>query len=85
MLKGKTHTHTAAHHKAVGVLVRWRRGPDPLRSRDPGRQGGKEVGLVARTRGCGRAHACAGAPWDDDVFYLFLQKQNLGAKLHIYL
>ena len=21
---------TAAHHKAVGVLVRWRRGPDPL-------------------------------------------------------
>jgi hypothetical protein len=22
---------------------------------------------------------------DNDVFYLFLQKQNLGAKLHIYL
>ena len=22
---------------------------------------------------------------DDNVFYLFLQKQNLGAKLHIYL
>jgi hypothetical protein len=22
---------------------------------------------------------------NDDVFYLFLQKQNLGAKLHIYL
>jgi hypothetical protein len=22
---------------------------------------------------------------DDDVFYLFLQKQNLGSKLHIYL
>ncbi len=54
---------TAAHHKAVGVLVRWRRGPDPLRSRDPGRQGGKEVGRVARARGCGRACACAGALW----------------------
>jgi hypothetical protein len=24
-------------------------------------------------------------PFDDDVFYLFFQKQNLGAKLHIYL
>jgi hypothetical protein len=22
---------------------------------------------------------------DDDVFYLFLQKQKMGAKLHIYL
>jgi hypothetical protein len=22
---------------------------------------------------------------DDDVFYLFLQKQKIGAKLHIYL
>jgi hypothetical protein len=25
------------------------------------------------------------SPVDDDVFYLFLQKQKLGAKLHIYL
>jgi hypothetical protein len=23
--------------------------------------------------------------YDDDVFYLFLQKQKIGAKLHIYL
>jgi len=54
---------TAAHHKAVSVLVRWRCGPDPLGSRDPGRQGGKEVGRVARARGCGRARVCAGALW----------------------
>jgi hypothetical protein len=24
-------------------------------------------------------------PLDDDVFYLFLQKQKIGAELHIYL
>ena len=45
------------------MLVRWRCGPDPLGSRDPGRQGGKEVGRVARARGCGRARVCAGALW----------------------
>jgi hypothetical protein len=28
----------------------------------------------------------SGFTWgDDDVFYLFLQKQKIGAKLHIYL
>ena len=47
---------TAAHHKAVSVLVQWRRGPDPLRSRDPGRQGGKEVGRGSGARV--RARAC---------------------------
>jgi hypothetical protein len=26
-----------------------------------------------------------GFPCDDDVFYLFLQKQKIEAKLHIYL
>jgi hypothetical protein len=30
--------------------------------------------------GCANGHT-----HDDDVFYLFLQKQKIGAKLHIYL
>jgi hypothetical protein len=28
---------------------------------------------------------CEDAVFDDDVFYLFLQKQKIGAELHIYL
>jgi hypothetical protein len=36
-------------------------------------------------RVCLRVSECEFVFDDDDVFYLFLQKQKIGAKLHIYL
>jgi hypothetical protein len=38
--------------------------------------GGREAGAQSTTPLC---------VYDDDVFYLFLQKQKIGAELHIYL
>ena len=49
-------------HSAVGALAQRRRGPDPLRSGTPAGRAGRRW-AVARARGCGRARACAGAPW----------------------
>ncbi len=74
---GNQHTHEKPEEKkSVGVLTSVQQLEEWL----PGTVKKIEKGALAARRDV--------QDWeddDDDVFYLFLQKQKIGAKLHIYL
>ena len=65
------------------VCVDRRAGSSTRTTDKPGHPPGflSERAGTANTIGC---VACAAGTFDDDVFYLFLQKQKIGAELHIY-
>ena len=76
--------HVLGRRGVHAVCVNRRAGSSTRTTDKPGHPPGffSERAGTANTIGC---VACAAGTFDDDVFYLFLQKQKIGAELHIYL